>query len=151
MLMSLIPWLLYLAAWGFALVIGHNGEPLNMALLHYVVIFNGGLQGLWAALGHLGFPQKTAASIGWKSNGFQVEIGFANLGIGITGTMVILAANWSEPIGLFIAIYYAGCAYNHIKERFIAHNNAPCNSGPMLYSTIATVITILLCLAHVHF
>lgn len=151
MLMSLIPWFLYLLAWGCALTIGHDSAPLNMVLLHYVVIFNGGVQGLWAALGHLGFPEKTAAKIGWQSNGFQVEIGFANLGIGITGLMVILAPAWAKPIGLFISIYYAGCAYNHIKERLYMHNNAPCNSGPMLYSTIATVITILACLAYFPF
>lgn len=146
MLTSLFPWLLYALAWLLAVLHPLHNTNIWTALLFYLVIFNGGLQGVWAAIGHLAFPEKTAKKIGWQSNGFQIEIGFANLGIGITGLLTFFFPEWSIPIGVFIALYYGGCAYNHIKERLIYKNNAPCNSGPMLYSTIVTVITLLICL-----
>lgn len=146
MLVSLFPWLLYIAAWLCTLFYVHNGAELWTSLLYFVVIFNAGIQGMWASIGHLAFPEQTAAKIGWSSNGFQIEIGFANLAIGVCGLLTYLFAFWAVPIGAFTAIYYAGCAYNHIKERFLFKNNAPCNSGPMLYSTIVTVITIVVCI-----
>lgn len=146
MLVSLIPWILYALAWVCTLVAVQHGAPLFFMLMYFVVIFNGGIQGLWAALGHLAFPKQTAAKIGWQSNGFQVEIGCANLAIGISGILTFFYPAWAAALSMFIVIYYGGCAYNHIKERLVDKNNAPCNSGPMLYSTIATVITLAICL-----
>ncbi len=151
MLMSLFPWLLYILAWVFALLEMQSAALLWPMLLFYVVIFNGGIQGLWGAIGHLAFPKKTAKKIGWTSNGFQTEIGFTNLAIGVTGILTFLFPFWAIPLGLFIAIYYSGCAYNHIRDRIVNKNAAPCNSGPMLYSTIVTVITIVVCLIAIFF
>lgn len=142
-IVSLIPWFLYICAWIITLVQVQSGAPFWVTLLTWVVIFNGGMQGLWGALGHLAFPQRTAQKIGWTSNGFQVEIGFTNLAMGITGLGCIFYPAWVPAIALFIVIYYAGCAYNHIKERVLLNNKSPCNSGPMLYSTIVTVITLI--------
>ena len=34
---------------------------------------------------HIFFGEATAKSIGWVSNGFQYEVGFASLGIGLAG------------------------------------------------------------------
>lgn len=146
MLMSFFPWILYVLAWVCTLIAVHLGAPLYPNLLLYIIVFNGGIQGLWAAVGHLAFPKKTAKRIGWQSNGFQTEIGFANLGIGITGVLTYFLPWLALGIGMFIAIFYAGCAYNHIKERIIDKNKAACNSGPMMYSTIATFITLTVCL-----
>lgn len=146
MLLSLFPWLLYISAWVLSLIAKLDGNLFIPSLLHYVVILNGGIQGLWAAIGHLAFPQKTAKKIGWQTNGFQTEIGFVNLAIGITGVLVLVFPTWVNALGTVIAIFYSGCAYNHIRERILYHNNAPCNSGPMLYSTIATSVTIAMCL-----
>lgn len=123
-----------------------QGASFWVSILTYVVIFNGGIQGLWGAVGHLVFPQKTAEKIGWTSNGFQVEIGFTNLALGVTGALCIIYQQWVVPIALFIIIYYAGCAFNHIKERILSKNTAPCNSGPMLYSTLITVVTLVIAL-----
>lgn len=151
MLLSFFPFVLYIAAWVCTLIAVQPDASLSATLLYYVVIFNGGIQGIWASIGHLAFPEKTAQKIGWKSNGFQVEIGFANLGIGITGLLTYFFPYWSLAISLFMAIYYGGCAYNHIKERVVYGNSAPCNSGPMLYSTIATSLTIVMCLLAIYF
>ncbi len=108
MLLSFFPWILYLIAWGFSLYAMQHGAPLWLALMHYVVIFNGGFQGLWGALGHLAFPKQTAQKIGWQSNGFQAEIGFTNLGIGVTGLCTYFFPVCTAGIALFIIIFYAG-------------------------------------------
>ncbi len=34
---------------------------------------------------HTVFAKKTAANIGWQTNGFQYEIGFGSFGMGIAG------------------------------------------------------------------
>lgn len=151
MLMSFFPWVLYVIAWVLTLVAVHYGAPLLAPLLYYMVILCCGVQGIWAAIGHLAFPAKTAQRIGWQSNGFQVEIGFANLGLGITGLLTFLFPFWAPSIALFTVIFYGGCAFNHIKDRVVNKNDAPCNSGPMLYSTIATVVTLLVCLVGLFF
>lgn len=144
MLTAFFPWFLYVLAWICSVASIKHGMPFTDALVYFIIIFNGGIQGLWAATGHLFFPAQTAQKIGWQSNGFQVEIGFANLAIGVTGILTYFFQSWSQPLATFIIIYYSGCAYNHIKERVLYKNNAPCNSGPMLYSTIATVVTLLI-------
>lgn len=146
MLASFFPWILYLLAWFCTLIAVNNGAVLSESLLLYVVIFNGGIQGLWAAIGHLVFPQETAKKIGWLSNGFQTEIGATNLAIGTAGTLTFFYNVWAIPVGLILAIFLSGCVYIHIKDRIANNNNAPCNSGPMLYSSIAIVITIIACL-----
>jgi hypothetical protein len=145
MLASLFPWILYVLAWIFTLIAVRDGAAFSESLLLYVVILNGGVQGLWAAIGHLIFPKETAAKIGWQSNGFQTEIGSTNLAIGTAGVLTYFYNMWATPVGLILAIFFSGCVYIHIKDRLVNHNNAPCNSGPMLYSSIIIVVTILTC------
>ena len=143
MLASLIPWFLTLAAWAGALFFHFvKMHAFLESLLFFTVIFNGGIQGLWAAVGHLCFPVATAAKIGWQSNGFQTEIGGTNLALGITSVLCFWNHSWLLPVALIISIYYASCVYIHIKEKVVDKNNAPCNSGPMLYNTILVVMTL---------
>jgi hypothetical protein len=146
MLAKYFPWILYALAWYFTILAVQQGREFWEALLFFVTIFNGGFQGLWAAIGHLAFTKKTAKQIGWSSNGFQIEIGFVNLALGITGILIIFNPSWSVPYGLILFIFWSGCAYNHFKEKFLKGNNAVFNSGPMLYCTTTTVATLLICL-----
>lgn len=144
MLASLFPWVLYLLACLSTAYFVYYGAAFWPTFLLHVVFFNGGIQGLWAAMGHLFFPKETAKSIGWESCGFQTEIGATNLAIGVAGVLCIFNPDWSIPVGLILAIFFSGCAYIHIKERIQLKNNAPCNSGPMLYNTIVVVISLYL-------
>lgn len=135
------PWILYLLALALTVYLMFLGSPFLRSYLRSVVLFNVGVQGFWAGLGHLMRPEQTANKIGWTSSGFQTEIGSVNIAIGITGILSFLITNWAIPIGLVAAIFYAGCAYAHIKDR---HNKAPCNMGPMLYNTILVSVTLFL-------
>lgn len=143
---SLFPWVLYAIACICTIYHTRNGSPFWLSYLQAVVFFNAGIQGLWASIGHLFFPHQTAKAIGWKSSGFQTEVGSMNLGFGLTGVLSYFFPMWAIPVALIVAIFYAGCAYVHIKERIQVHNDAPCNSGPMLYNTIWVSLTLLISL-----
>lgn len=58
----------------------------NKMLLWEVVIGIGFL-GIMTFLGHVFASEKVAKHIGWKSNGFQKELGFSELGMGIIAIM----------------------------------------------------------------
>jgi hypothetical protein len=119
---------------------GHFWEDF----LKFTILFNGGVQGLWAAVGHLIFPERVAKAIGWKSNGFQTEIGATNLAIGVTSMLSFLHPAWLSPVALIISIFYAGCVYVHVKERLFKENDSTLNSGPMLYNTILVMLILVI-------
>jgi len=146
-LASIFPWILYALAWIYTGYLVRNGLPFWISYIQAVVFFNAGIQGLWAATAHLLFPNQTAKSIGWKSaSGFQTEIGATNLAFGITGLLSFFFPMWAIPVALMLAIFFAGCSYIHIKERLVKLNDAPCNSGPMLYNTILISASLFVCL-----
>lgn len=146
MFTNIFPWILYLLAWGCTLTAVQNGAPLLEYLLLFVVFFNGGIQGLWSAVGHLGFPKQTARKIGWKPSEFQTEIGFANLAIGLVGVSTIFYAYWAVPVGLILVFFFIGCAYTHVKDHMVHKNKAPLNWGPMLVNTFTVIVTIMACI-----
>lgn len=135
------PWILYALALILTFYLMSHGVTFLRSYLRSVVLFNGGIQGLWAAAGHLARPEQTAKKIGWPSSGFQTEIGGANLAIGITGVLSFFIPTWSMATALIIAIFYGVCAYAHLKD---SRNTAPCNKGPMLYNTVVVSATLFL-------
>jgi len=78
---SLVPILVWVAAlvcWGVSVWWGPR--PILQAyvvdrLLRYLLIFPVGIQGLWAFIGHVFFPEQAAAAIGWEPSPFQFEVG----------------------------------------------------------------------------
>ncbi len=127
-------WIMLALAFTFAYF---NSPPFSSALLAWLLFFMTGIVSLWAALGHLMQPEKTAANIGWLSSPFQREMGFTNLAMGIAGVI----APWQPmPYQLCLIIVFSilwwGCAYGHVKEAIEKHNFAVHNTGPMLYTTI---------------
>lgn len=142
-----IPWILYGCALILTAVLVLQGEVLWPTFLRSLVFFMYGIQGLWAAVGHLCFPVQTASKIGWQSCQFQTEIGFANLAYGIIGVASFFFFHcWAEAVALMGVIFYTGAVYTHIKDVCERKNSASLNSGPMLYSTIVTVLSVFISL-----
>jgi hypothetical protein len=83
---------------------------------------------------HTVFAKSTAKRIGWQTNGFQYEIGFVSLGLGLAG---IIAANSSEPAWLPIAVaqsvFLVLAGANHVREMVKVKNFAPGNTLILLY------------------
>jgi hypothetical protein len=141
---TFFPWILYALALLTTCYLMAQGKTFWQSYMQAVVFFMGGLQGFWAAIAHLFFPIPTAKQIGWVSNGFQTEMGATNLALGAAGVLSWFNPQWLVPVALIIAIIFAGCAYVHLKDLFVNKNTAPCNSGPMLYTTILVCITLFM-------
>ena len=62
-------------------------------MLLWEVVIGVGFLGFMTFLGHVFASEKVAKHIGWQSNGFQKELGFAELGMGIIAIMSLWRCN----------------------------------------------------------
>lgn len=88
---------------------------------------------------HTVFGDMSAASIGWENNGFQAEVGFASLGIGIVGLMAFpRRMPYSLKLAALVgpACFLWGAAGTHIVDIVTTGNLAPNNAGVILYTDI---------------
>ena len=145
-LTTYVPWILYGLAILLTIYLVGQGATFWRGYLRALVLFNVGIQGIWAAIGHLLYSEAAAKCIGWTSSPFQKEMGVCNLAIGITGILSFFMTNWLMPVALIAAILYVGCVWIHIRERVVRKNKASCNSGPMLYNTILVCASLFLCI-----
>ena len=132
---------------------GRTPEPrppgaLAAAFIRYLLLFPVGIQGLWGALGHIGFPAQTAASIGWAPSPFQFEVGVCNLGVGVVGLIAAFHASWNFrlAISIFTLFFLGGAAWGHVVQMMTAGNFAPGNAGPIFYTDILTPVSLLILL-----
>jgi len=154
---SLIPVLLWVAALGCAgVAIWRGPRPITGAfvvdrLLRYLFIFPLGLQGLWAFAGHVFLTERVAASIGWPVSPFQLEVGMANLGIGLASLYAAFRGFEARlAASLAAGAFLIGAGVIHIKEILATGNLAPGNAGPIMVTDFLTPIAVfvLLYLSH---
>lgn len=153
-MVSIVPVASWLAALVVAaVVVARRPRPLPAAavvdvLLRWILVFPVGLMGLWAALGHIGFPAEAAASIGWAPSPFQYEVGVANLGLGLAGLYAAFRGFEARlATTLMVAAFLGGAALGHVRDIVTAGNLAPGNAGPILVTDVATPLALLLLLA----
>lgn len=65
-----------------------NGAQLAETLLLHQLLFLGVAMTI-SFMGHVLMSEEIAAQIGWVSNGFQKELGYVSLGIGICGFLAV--------------------------------------------------------------
>jgi len=150
---SIVPVLSWVAAVAaVAIALARAARPVTRSfildrLLRYIFIFPVGLMGLWAALGHLAVPAEVAKAIGWQTSPFQFEVGFANLGIGVTGLYAAFRSFEARlATNLVLACFLFGAGIGHIREIAVAGNFAPGNAGPILFTDFLTPIVIFVLL-----
>lgn len=121
----------YLIAWILGFILFFTNRPRsflqNMITAHFLISV--GLFGFWNFMGHVFMSERVAQSIGWVSNGFQIEIGFVSLGMGIAGILCYWFRNgfwWATLIPY--STFLLGAAGNHIKEMIEKGNFNPGNS-----------------------
>lgn len=126
------------------------GESTATGYLRWVLYFSGYVF-LVSSVMHSVLAKKTAASIGWKTNGFQYEIAFVSLGLGIAclyatyhGWEAWLTA--SIPVISFLAL----AGLNHLKEMIRDKNYAPNNSFILIwdFGIPASLAALLLIISH---
>ena len=105
-----------------------SGEATDINSLRWMLFFTGVIF-LVSAFMHSVLAKKTAASIGWTTNGFQYEIAFASLGLGLA---CLYAGNngkeaWiAVSLPTFTFLFLAGV--NHLIEIVREKNYAPNNT-----------------------
>ncbi len=144
---------LFILAWIMAL----SGSPAPGAMLGdttaegYIrwLLYFAGYVFIVSSVMHSVLAKKTAASIGWKTNGFQYEIAFVSLGLGIACFYAVYQGleAWtavSIPIISFLGL----AGLNHLKEIIRQKNYAPNNSLILVWdfglsiSLVALLLTI---------
>ncbi len=107
------------------------------ALVAYFFLFSIGIGYLNNFVMHTVFADFTAKFIGWANSPFQLEVGFASLGMGVAG-LIAFRHNLSFRFATMIppALFLWGAAGGHIYQIMTAHNMAPGNAGSILWTDI---------------
>jgi len=129
-------------------------NQLRESLLETITTMTIGLSG-WFTIsaglfGHIIYADQVAASIGWPlDSGFQMELGFASIGIGIVGFMGFWNQSTWLPFIIIKTFFGWGAGFTHILHA-VQHNNfSPNNVGIILYwDFIFPVVMIMLYLLY---
>jgi hypothetical protein len=107
------------------------------AIVAYFLLFSIGIGYLNNFLMHVVFADYTAKFIGWENSPFQLEVGFASLGMGVAG-LIAFRRNLAFRFATFIppAFFLWGAAGGHIYQILTAHNMAQGNAGMILWTDI---------------
>jgi hypothetical protein len=107
-----------------------------------------GIAAIFGAMFHFFDGPTTAREIGFTNGdgGFQTEVGFADLAIGVLG---VLCARFRDGFLLAavtaVSISYLGDAYGHLHQAAIHDNHARDNTGLVLWPDfIAPLVAISL-------
>lgn len=136
---TLIPAFTLVLAWVFALIgITAPGavpdDTSGDTVMRWLLFLPGGCMFIASSVMHTVFAKKTAANIGWQTNGFQYEIGFASLGLGVAGILAgaTVPAAWL-PVAAAGAIFLVLAGANHVREMAKDRNFSAGNTTILLY------------------
>lgn len=137
-LVPLLAWVAAFAYWGLAVWRGKRPRRRDVAIdraLRAVFIFPLGLVAFWAFAGHVFFPERAAAAIGWQPSPFQYEVGVANLGIAVASLYAAFAAFQARlAVALAASCFLAGAGVGHVHLMVTEGDFAAGNAGPILVS-----------------
>lgn len=126
-------------AWVFGLLgLQAPGQPadasLAVSLLHWMFYLPAGWMFLVSGIMHTVFAKSTAKNIGWKTNGFQYELGFVSLGLGAAGILAAYrgSGSWLE-LTIIISAFLVLAGINHIVEMIRKKNFSPGNTIVLIY------------------
>jgi hypothetical protein len=125
-----------------AVALAPTSEPLAApivaeALFKWFLFFSIGVTYIYNAVFHIVFHETAASFIGWADSPFQIELGFASLGMGLIG----LIATWRSFDMRLAAIlgpacFLWGAAGVHIHSMITEHNFEPGNAGVIFWTDI---------------
>lgn len=120
------------------------------SVLELVTIYTIGLSG-WFSIssglfGHIIYADEVAAGIGWPlDSGFQMELAFAAIGIGLVGGIGFWNRSFWLPFIIAKTIFMWGAGLTHILHMVQLDNFSPSNTGIVVYwDFILPVILIVL-------
>ncbi len=111
-------------------------------LLFYVY----GLANVYGGFFHVYQGDAVAASIGWQNSPFQYELGWFEIGYGLTALMSLWRGyQFRLAMTLPYSIFALAAAAQHINQMQHQHNYAPNNAGLVLWlGDIAIPLVVLL-------
>lgn len=109
-------------------------ESVTELVANFTIGLSGWFSIMSGLFGHILYADQVAASIGWPVNsGFQMELGFASIGIGLVGFLSFWNKAYWLPFIIMKFIFGWGAGYTHILHA-IQHNNfSPSNTGIVVY------------------
>ena len=107
-------------------------------ILEIIAIYTIGLAGWFGIMsglfGHIIYADQVAAGIGWPlDSGFQMELGFASIGIGLIGFIGFWNRSFWLPFIITKSIFMLGAGFTHILHMMQHNNFSPSNTGIILY------------------
>ena len=134
-----VPAITLVLAWVFAFVnfTAPGAAPDDTtwdSLMRWLLFLPAGCMYIASAFMHTVLAKKTAANIGWQTNGFQYEIGFASLGMGVAGILAAMSVPQAwVPIAVAGSIFLVLAGLNHVREMIQKKNFAPGNTIILIY------------------
>jgi len=122
----------------------------NESVIEIITLYVIGLSGWFGIMsglfGHILYADQVAAGIGWPLNsGFQMELGFASIGIGIVGFLGFWNRAYWLPSIIMRTIFGWGAGFTHILHMVQQNNFSPSNTGIVVYwDFIWPLISIIL-------
>lgn len=136
-----VPVILTLLALLCPTIIRHG--PAAQRYLAWLLFLGVGVEGIWAGIFHVFYPEIAARFIGWQTSPFQFEIGVADLAIGGAATISFWRDfSYKSCVVSYITIFYAGVAIGHVHQMLSASNISPGNFGVLLILTVFKVVTL---------
>ena len=84
--------------------------------------------------GQILYADEVAMGIGWPLNsGFQMELGFASIGIGIVDFLSFWNKAYWFPFIIMKFVFGWGAGYTHILHMLQHNNFSPSNTGIIVY------------------
>ena len=113
-----------------------------------VAIYTIGLAGWFGIMsglfGHIIYADEVARGIGWPiDSGFQMELGFASIGIGLIGFIGFWIRSFWEPFLITKITFLWGAGLTHILHILEFGNFHPSNAGLVLYWDILFPLVLL--------
>lgn len=123
-----------------------TGDMHAVTDLRWLLYFTGWVM-IFSSVMHSVFAKNMAASIGWKTNGFQYELASVSLGLGLACFYAVYHSReaWvAVSLPLITFLFLAGI--NHLVEIVRKHNYAPNNTAILIWD-FGIPISLMLLLA----
>lgn len=121
-------------------------ESTSEIIAIYTIGLSGWFGMISGIMGHIIYADQVAQSIGWPLNsGFQMELGFAAIGIGLIGFMGFWIRSFWLPYIITRSTFLWGAGITHIMHMIENQNFSPSNTGIVVYwDFILPIILIVL-------
>ncbi len=136
---------------GLAVAVARSarGKPFFNELLRWSLLMGVGVNCVYSGLGHLFLPEYSARMIGWEDSPFQLEVGSADLAIGVAGVLSFWGNyGFRLAVAIVAGMFFAGDAVGHVRQMVLENNYATGNAGswfwldvlmPVILAASATV------------